>query len=643
MSGTELSSSPARQYNGAVALTAGTSLGPYEIVGALGAGGMGEVYRARDSRLHRDVAIKVLPESVTGSEAWGRFQREARAASALNHPHICAVYDIGEAGGRPFLVMELLEGQTLFDVLRGGPIDPSTAVQLAIEMADALDAAHAKGVIHRDIKPGNIMITGRRHVKVLDFGLAKTVTVSESDPTLFETLAKTGFIVGTPHYMAPELLQGEAADAQSDLWSFGVVFYQMLSGRLPFGGPTPLGAAAAILHDTAAPLSVTTPMELHAIVSRCLAKKPDDRFRSAAELRDALEAFQRAASDRGSDDVPRTVTGAPASSNAEANDALALAMQFMRVQNDILRAQKMLERALELDPHFAEARRFHAFNYVIQILNGYSNDASLLYTAEEELRQAEADDPTLASLASAYAAVYLSQGRKEMIPLDALDRACSQGPVARDAMLWRGILWWLGGDSEAARSLVRQSVEREPLFGAPRMILGEILRTEGNPQGAIREQLRVLEQAPNSISAIRFLAIAYLDAGEIARARELLESRRDEFRHNFLWRAAWALLLACEGKRTEALEAMDDEILKFARFVFGETLQIAEFYALTGDISKAVDWVETAVRSGDERAEWFRRSPRLAAIQTDPRFLRILQSVEARRKPRSRGDRSGPV
>jgi predicted Zn-dependent protease len=150
----------------------------------------------------------------------------------------------------------------------------------------------------------------------------------------------------------------------------------------------------------------------------------------------------------------------------------------------------------------------------------------------------------------------------------------------------------------------------------------------------------VLDQAPINVAAIHYLAIAYLDAGEIAKARTLLESRRDEFRNNFLWRSAWALLLACEGKRSEALEAMDDEIHKFARIAFGETLQIAEFYAVIGDVSKAVDWVETAVRSGDERAHWFRRSPRLTAIQTDPRFLRILQSVEARRKPGSRRDPS---
>jgi serine/threonine protein kinase len=152
-----------------MSLTAGTHLGPYEIVGSLGSGGMGEVYRARDGRLHRDVAIKVLQDGVNGAALSDRFQREALAASALNHPHICAIYDVGETNGLPFLVMELVEGQTLHDFLHAGPTDAATATQIGIQIAEALEAAHAKGVIHRDIKPGNIMITGRRHVKVLDF------------------------------------------------------------------------------------------------------------------------------------------------------------------------------------------------------------------------------------------------------------------------------------------------------------------------------------------------------------------------------------------------------------------------------------------------------------------------------------------
>ena len=240
----------------------------------------------------------------------------------------------------------------------------------------------------------------------------------------------------------------------------------------------------------------------------------------------------------------------------------------------------------------------------------------------------------MASLPSAFAAVYVAQGRKEMIPAAALDRASAEGSAALDALVWRAIISWMAGENNAAKELVRRSLEREPLFGAPRMIFGETLRVEGDVQGAIREQLRVLEQAPGNISAIRWLALAYLDADAIDQARALLEEKRGAFGENFLWRSVWALLLACEGKRTEAIEAMDAETLKFARFVFVATLEVAEFYAVLGDTSRALEWIEAAVRNGDERAEWFRRNPRLAAIRDDPRFRRMLQSIETRRSQR---------
>src|SRR6476646_8923536 len=196
---------------------------------------MGEVYRARDARLGRDVAVKVLRESLGGGTVWERFEREARAASALNHPNICAVYDVGEASGQPYLVMELLEGQTLRDYTGRQPAEAGLVIVLGAQIADALEAAHAKGVIHRDIKAGNIMVTGRRHVKVLDFGLAKYIAAAESgDTRTMQSLTVEGTVVGTPHYMAPELLQGKPADARSDLWALGVVLHEMLAGQLPF-------------------------------------------------------------------------------------------------------------------------------------------------------------------------------------------------------------------------------------------------------------------------------------------------------------------------------------------------------------------------------------------------------------------------
>jgi serine/threonine protein kinase len=202
---------------------------------------MGEVYRARDSRLGRDVAVKVLQESLAGGDAaWERFEREARAASALNHPNICAVFDVGEADGRPYLVMELLEGQTLRDYTDRKPVDPAVVIALATQVADALEAAQAKGIVHRDIKSGNIMVTGRRHVKVLDFGLAKYAEAGgETDYTrTMQSLTAAGTVLGTPHYLAPEILEGKPASASSDLWALGVVLHEMLTGRLPFQGST---------------------------------------------------------------------------------------------------------------------------------------------------------------------------------------------------------------------------------------------------------------------------------------------------------------------------------------------------------------------------------------------------------------------
>ena len=258
-------------------LLPGTRLGPYEIIAPIGAGGMGEVYRARDSRLNRDVAIKTSAAKFTD-----RFEREARAIAALNHSHICQIYDVGP----DYLVMELIEGAPL-----KGPLPLGRVVPLAIQLADALDAAHRKGITHRDLKPGNVLVT-KSGIKVLDFGLAKiegTEPAKLVDETVTAALTQEGQIVGTLQYMAPEQLQGKKVDSRADIFAFGCVVYEMVTGRRAFTGSNTASVIAAILEREAPSLEDMVPVALNRIVQRCLAKDPDDRFQSARDLRASLE------------------------------------------------------------------------------------------------------------------------------------------------------------------------------------------------------------------------------------------------------------------------------------------------------------------------------------------------------------------
>ncbi len=268
-------------------LSAGEKLGPYEILSPLGAGGMGEVYKARDTRLDRFVAVKVLPEHIAKREDLRqRFEREARAVASLNHPHICVLHDIGNQDGTGYMVMEHLEGETLAARIARGALPFDQALQLATQIADALDRAHRAGVTHRDVKPANLMLT-RDGVKVLDFGLAKSGSKpAPTEQTLTAALTTEGSVLGTPQYMAPEQFEGKEADTRSDIWAFGAVLYEMVTGEKAFQGKSYSSLVGAILSADPRPMLVKpfTPPALERLVRRCLAKEPEDRYQSMRDV-----------------------------------------------------------------------------------------------------------------------------------------------------------------------------------------------------------------------------------------------------------------------------------------------------------------------------------------------------------------------
>ena len=272
----------------------GIRVGPYEIVAQIGAGGMGEVYRARDPRLGRDVAIKVLPaEFAEDPERLKRFEREARATAALSHPNILDVHDVGTHEGLPYLVEELLEGESLKERLERGRLSVPDALRVACEVAKGLAAAHGKGIVHRDLKPGNVFLASDGRVKVLDFGLAKlvgTVPLGEAETLTRAPTATTevGSVVGTVAYMAPEQARGMPVDLRTDVFAFGVVLYEMLVGQRPFVGATGTDVVAAILKEEPVPLPGSVPAELAALIEKCLAKVPEERFQHGAEVEAAL-------------------------------------------------------------------------------------------------------------------------------------------------------------------------------------------------------------------------------------------------------------------------------------------------------------------------------------------------------------------
>ncbi len=647
----------------------GQILSHYRIDTQLGAGGMGVVYRAHDTQLDRSVAVKVISESLQADpKARARLLQEARAASALNHPNICTVHEVGEADGRAFIVMEYVEGRPLSAVTGGDGLPAETVIRYGSQIADALAHAHERGVVHRDLKSSNVMVTPEGRPKVLDFGLAKRQRgIGPDEATVSQGLTEAGAILGTLAYMSPEALRGEPADARSDIWALGVMLYEMAAGRLPFRGSNLLDLTAAIVREPIPELPARVAQGLGPIIHRCLAREAGERYQRAGEVRAALEAIGSASRTMpamaalpvsrrrwlwaiGGAVVlvvaavvgtlhwrqPRTYAPVP-SKVPEANEYLQRAMLFITTQDDLPRARQLLEKALELDPKFAHARGWYGFTHILLLDSGQSNDTTWLYKAEEELRRALADDPNSARAHAAMAPLHFWRGRKELM-LEEARRTIELDPNEREGYVWLAMYHQLTGEYTQSQALLKKILEADPLFYPARWIVGENLRQTGDPAGSIREQQMVLEQDPKNVGAFAYLALAHMTAGDMASARQALERALAQQPINFGLRLLWALQLALEGKREEAQRKMDTEVLKYAE-LGPPASYVAEFYSVLGDKAKALDWLDRAARWGDDRAEWFGRNPLLKNIQEDPRFRQILESIRFRREQRTKAAR----
>jgi Tfp pilus assembly protein PilF/predicted Ser/Thr protein kinase len=645
-----------------------TLAGKYRILKEIGRGGMGVVYKAEDTQLKRTVALKFLsPDSTAIPSREKRFAQEAQNASALNHPNICTIYEVGEADGNSYIAMEYVDGLPLDRMIPPGGLPPDDVLRFGSQIVEGFEHAHERGVIHRDLKTANVMITPSGRVKILDFGLAKRLIskeLGEATRSQF-SLTEDGMIAGTLPYLAPETLQGNPADARSDIWALGIVLYEMAAGTRPFEGRTGFELTSAILRDTPAPLPARTPAGLRAVVGKCLEKDLVKRFQTVSEVRAALETdvFVKGFRNRrgrlilagvalciagalifklvtrGGEKLetskagPVFSTGARPSPIAEANEYFERGMLFLKAQFNLTSAKKMLERALEIDPKFAEARGWYGFTFILEIDSGTSNDSSWLYKAEQELRRALQDDPDSARAHASLAALYFYQGRKDLIPKEA-KKALDLNPNEVDAKIWWSNYYMENGEYMSAKELVNQILEGDPLFFPARMSLGEILRMEGDIDGAVRELGKILEQDPQNPYASQKLARAYIDRNDLPKARRSLENLTPDAQRGFEIKLMWALLLALEGKTKDALEKMDEGSLKYGALAPWSTSVVAEFYAVMGDSQKSLDWLEKAVRNGDERDAWFRRDPLLSKVRDLPRFQQIIDSIEFRRKTR---------
>jgi tetratricopeptide (TPR) repeat protein/predicted Ser/Thr protein kinase len=617
----------------------GTRLSHYQLLEEIGAGGMGVVYRARDERLERDVAVKVLPAGALDETARARFRREALALSRLSHPHIGTIHDFGSESGTDFLVMELVRGRTLRERLREGSLPVEEVAEIGIAVAEALEEAHEQGVVHRDLKPENVLITSKGWVKVLDFGLAALRSSSAASVTT-ETLTAMNVLTGTLPYMAPEQLLGKKADARTDLYAVGVLLYELATGVRPFDAEVQAALIGEILHKkAAAPSSRRTgvPLWLDGVVMRCLEKEAAGRFESAAELKEALKAGVRVGYQAGGA-VPAAVTVAPSSGapssapsavpvtpasgfphgmgsqavNPEAYDAVLRGRQIIgrRTEESMRRGIEYLRRAIELDPMYPPAYAGLATAYDLMGFFAMAAPADCFPRARIAAERAITLDPNWAPAHSALAYVHLYYDRDVAKAEAGFKRAIELDPQYSIGHLWYSNLLLFQARNDEAYESISRAQALDPLSSIVTMSHGWTGYFRRDHEWAIREYRKATDFDPEFHVAYWMAAWAL---GLTGRYDEAVSSvtRAIEVSKGLLIcypTLAWAHALA--GRDAEARKVLAElEAKSPARYV--DPLEMAWAYFTLGEKETGRGWLEHAVK---ERAHW------LVAVGVDPRF-----------------------
>ncbi len=597
-------------------LTPGTRLGPYEILAPIGAGGMGEVYKARDTRLDRIVAIKVSHEKFSE-----RFEREARAVAALNHPHICTLYDVGPN----YLVMEYIEGAPL-----KGPLSTEEALRLALQIAEALEAAHTKGVVHRDLKPGSILVA-KSGVKLLDFGLAKKIGVQ---PAGEETVTQThaGTVLGTTAYMSPEQAQGAAVDTRSDIFSFGSVLYEMLSGQRAFRGDTMLSTLASILRGE--PVSLRTAPEIQSIVARCLRKQPEDRFQSAADLKAALEQAARAGAQ--AERVPSIAVLPFANLSADKENeyfsdglaeeilnaltqlpglrviARASAFAFRGRENAISEIGERLQVTSVL--HGSVRRAGNRVRVSVQLIN--VSDESQLWSERYDREMRDVFDIQDEIAQAIVEKLKVKLGTKAGQPL--VKRYTDN--LEAHTLYLRGnfhLYRLTPADMEQGRECLERAVALEPGYAPAWVQLADyhIANSFFGRESPLQEWPKALAAARQAVEADPELAEAHAVLGWVG---ALSEFRWDEA----LRRSDTALKLNPASARSHFWRACIWNALGRPE----ESLAAVATVAL-GDTERAFAWTDKAVQERDPNLQGLIRAPYFQPLRSDPRYRDILQRM----------------